>query len=106
MLGEIGRGESVGELAALTGEPRSATVVAIRDREAVRLAHEHFQRLLDRNPAILRRLVSMVVQRMRSRESGTAERELLDVTRSGLTATQVLVLRHADGGRLPAGTAR
>jgi NTE family protein len=31
ILGEIGRGETVGELALFTGEPRSASIVALRD---------------------------------------------------------------------------
>jgi len=33
LLRELGRGEVVGEFALLTGEPRSASVVAIRDAE-------------------------------------------------------------------------
>lgn len=31
ILGEIGRGETVGELALFTGEPRSASIIALRD---------------------------------------------------------------------------
>src|SRR4051812_3788123 len=34
---EIGRGEAVGEMALLTGAPRSATIIAVRDSRLVRL---------------------------------------------------------------------
>ena len=37
MIAQIGPGELVGEMSLLTGEPRSATVVALRDSEVVRI---------------------------------------------------------------------
>lgn len=40
MVGEVGRGECVGEMGVLIGGPRSATVCAVRDSELVRLSPE------------------------------------------------------------------
>jgi NTE family protein/lysophospholipid hydrolase len=62
VVGEIGRGEMVGEMAILTGEHRSATVRAIRDAGVVRLSKEAFDKIVPRNPRaamlIARRLVT------------------------------------------------
>ncbi len=33
ILEEVGRGAAVGELALLTGEPRAATIIAVRDSD-------------------------------------------------------------------------
>jgi lysophospholipid hydrolase len=47
---EVGRGESIGEMALITGEPRAATVYAIRDAEVVRLSQASFDQLLAQYP--------------------------------------------------------
>ena len=50
ILAELGRGETVGEMAILGGEHRSATVSAIRDTNLARLSRENFERLSARYP--------------------------------------------------------
>jgi predicted acylesterase/phospholipase RssA/CRP-like cAMP-binding protein len=61
LVAEIGRGEVVGEMALLTGAPRSATVVAVRDSQLVRLSQAAFERIATKCPAamlvVMRRLV-------------------------------------------------
>lgn len=52
VIRELGRGEVVGEFALLTGERRSATVVAIRDAELGRLPAAVFADLMRDHPAI------------------------------------------------------
>jgi NTE family protein/lysophospholipid hydrolase len=52
---EVGRGESIGEMALLTGEKRTATVYAIRDTEVVKLSQASFDRLLERHPRAVTR---------------------------------------------------
>jgi NTE family protein len=52
VLRELGRGEVVGEFALLTGESRSASVVAIRDAELGRLPAAVFADLMRDHPAI------------------------------------------------------
>lgn len=50
ILRELGRGESMGEIALLTGERRTATVYAIRDTEVAKLSKTSFDHLLGQHP--------------------------------------------------------
>ena len=47
---ELGAGAAIGELALLTGSPRSATVQAVRDGELLELDTDVFHELLERDP--------------------------------------------------------
>ena len=49
---ELGAGAAIGELALLTGAPRSATVQAVRDGELLELDAEVFHTLLNRDPGL------------------------------------------------------
>ena len=62
-LGEIGRGESVGEWSLLSGEPRVATPYALRDTELVRFSSESFHALIDRYPKALKTLTRTLIQK-------------------------------------------
>ncbi|MEO8202025.1 MAG: cyclic nucleotide-binding domain-containing protein, partial [Gemmatimonadota bacterium] len=61
-LREATRGETVGELALVTGEPRSASVIALRDTELARLSRADFTRLLEREPRAVFGLTRMLAQ--------------------------------------------
>jgi NTE family protein/lysophospholipid hydrolase len=63
LLGEIGRGECVGELALLSGEPRMATVCAVRESDVVRLSQELFARLLEQHPRAMLQIARLVARR-------------------------------------------
>lgn len=63
IVGEVGRGESVGEMALLTGEKRTATVRAVRDSELYRLSADAFNRLLERHPKVTMQLARRIVMR-------------------------------------------
>lgn len=65
VLGEIGRGESVGEMALLTGEPRSATVCAVRDTELVKLSRADFDRMAERQPQLMLEVARLIIARYR-----------------------------------------
>lgn len=67
-LGEIGRGETIGELALLLGEPRSATIVALRDSIVARLGSADFQELLTMEPKLVLTMARGVIQRYRHAE--------------------------------------
>jgi len=70
VVGEVGPGESVGEMAFFTGEPRSATVRARRDSVLVRLTNEEFEQLIARYPAILRQVTRLQIERLRKANVG------------------------------------
>ncbi|MDJ0770635.1 MAG: patatin-like phospholipase family protein [Ilumatobacter sp.] len=65
-VGEIGKGEVVGEMAVITDEDRSATIRAMRDTDLFRLPAEDFGRLIQRHPEMLRPFASVVVNRLRT----------------------------------------
>jgi predicted acylesterase/phospholipase RssA len=64
VLSHVGRGDSLGEVAALTGNPRSATVRALRDSVLARLGRTGLDQLLERHPklilALTRRLATWI----------------------------------------------
>ncbi len=64
LVAEIGRGEVVGEMALLTGAPRSATVVAVRDSQLVRLSQAAFERIASRCPAAMLLVTRRLVMRL------------------------------------------
>lgn len=57
-------GETVGEMAVISGEPRSATVTAIRDSELVKLTRVEFDRLVQSKPVIMNELNRLLVHRL------------------------------------------
>jgi predicted acylesterase/phospholipase RssA/CRP-like cAMP-binding protein len=69
VIGEVTDGESVGELALLTRETRSATVTAVRDSLLVRLDAGDFDELANRHPEMVSGLATLVVTRERNRRT-------------------------------------
>jgi lysophospholipid hydrolase len=63
---EVGRGASVGEAALLTGDPRSATVYAIRDTHLARLDAALFERVVERHPHATLQIARTAARRSRS----------------------------------------
>lgn len=57
IIREIGRGESVGELALVTGNPRSATARAVRDTELACLSRPAYEATLKNHPQVARHLL-------------------------------------------------
>lgn len=49
-VGRIGAGEAVGEMALITGKPRSTYVMALRDARLLRLGRDDFERILGHHP--------------------------------------------------------
>ncbi len=68
---ELGSGETVGEMALMSGEARSATVYAIRDTQLARLSKEGMLRFLTRHPeAAFQMLTRPLVSRLRRMTTG------------------------------------
>jgi len=63
---EMGRGQIIGEMALITGEPRLATVVTIRDSVLVRLAKSQFQHLLATSPQLSVVLTRQIIEHLRA----------------------------------------
>ena len=68
VLSEMTRGESIGEIALLTGEPRTATVVAVRDSALVRVTHQAFEEIVEKYPKVMHVIASLVVRRLLAKE--------------------------------------
>lgn len=67
---QLGRGSCVGEVAIFTGEPRTATVRAIRDSELVRLSKAELYRLIERHPGGAIEMMRILASRVRPTASG------------------------------------
>ena len=66
LLALRGPGDIVGESAALTGRPRSATVTALEPVRTVALVREHFRDFLARSPAVSFALLGLTSDRTRA----------------------------------------
>ena len=65
---QLRAGDLVGEVGALTGLPRSATVVASSDTDALEITREDFDRLLADHPRLEANLTRLLGARLRERE--------------------------------------
>jgi CRP-like cAMP-binding protein len=68
VLGRLGPGEAFGEMSSLTGELRSATVVALGDVEALVVPDDVFDDLRARRPLVAVALVRMLAERLAGAE--------------------------------------
>jgi len=70
-LVELGKGETLGEMALLTHEPRSATAYAIRDTQLARLDRASFDRIVAAHPQkMLGLFVGQMAKRLRQQNRG------------------------------------
>ncbi len=113
-LAVIHAGELVGELGVLDDVPRSASIGAIRRSDVIEIPAHAFRSAYDNDPAIARRLVTLLSNRMRAVNDGFADLTYLDLggrvakyllgesmRQKGSTIT--LALTQADLGRLLGG---
>jgi predicted acylesterase/phospholipase RssA/CRP-like cAMP-binding protein len=89
VVARLGPGSCVGEMALLTGEPRSATVRAIRDSELARISKREFDLLLDGHSRAATEIARTLVRRLRETTAATASKERV--------ATIALVPSHDAG---------
>jgi len=66
MVRELSRGEVIGEMSLYTGEPRAATVVAVRDSVLVKLAQRHFEAMLLHHPQVSLTFTRQMIRRLQS----------------------------------------
>src|SRR5262249_39584245 len=70
---------SVGEMALISGKPRSATVIALRDTEVGRWSKQAFEHLMLHHPQGLLRIAQLTVQRLETlqRQQNRSQRAAL-----------------------------
>ncbi|MEZ5467102.1 MAG: patatin-like phospholipase family protein [Lysobacterales bacterium] len=74
LVGRIHPGETVGEMALLSGHPRTATVRALRDSEIVRFSLQAFERLARAQPEAMLAVARIAVERLeRTLQGGRQE---------------------------------
>ncbi len=65
IVDEVIRGESVGEMALLSKESRSASVYAIRDTTLIKIPQAGFDRLMEKHPQSVLNIVHVIIRRFR-----------------------------------------
>jgi predicted acylesterase/phospholipase RssA/CRP-like cAMP-binding protein len=87
-IGQVLPGETVGEAGMLIGEPRSASVRAIRHSVLVKLGRQDFERLALKYPSMIMNLASNVAKRLHQNTTGA--------NRGKRPSLKVLCLRPLD----------
>jgi NTE family protein len=64
-IGDIVRGETVGEMAIFTGEPRYATITAIRDSVLVQLPKALFEKVIRENAYVALNVTKLIIERVK-----------------------------------------
>lgn len=83
---EMGRGQVIGEMSLYTDEPRSATVIAIRDSQLVRLPKSAFRTLLTLSVPASIALTRQVIYRLQNPQSAAAPARPVAITLMPVTA--------------------
>lgn len=68
-------GRTVGEISLLTGERRTATVVAVEDSQLLRYSRENFQALQEKYPQQMEKAVLSIIQRLEEAHLSSALRQ-------------------------------
>ena len=97
-VGKRGPGQLVGEMAALDGEPRSASMLAVSEVVVVVLSQDGFYEVLHRNPKMTIDLLMQVSQRLRAQTTRHAERS--NSLKQRVAAQLVTFAQRADSDRL------
>lgn len=84
-VAELGRGDSVGEMALITGDRRNATPYAIRDSLLVRFSRKAFEQIMMQHPRALLSICSTLVKRTQqaTRRPGALSHLVITVTPAG-----------------------
>ncbi len=64
LVGEVTAGEVAGEMALITGQPRSATVMGLRDTTLLRFSQAAFDDLVEKHPRAMFQLTRLIVRRL------------------------------------------
>lgn len=76
IFGDLGRGDIFGEMAAIDGAARSASITALTACRLGVLPGASFLRLVERSPVVLHRLLALLLARLRTQEQRLLDRGL------------------------------
>lgn len=86
VIGEIGRGETVGEMGVLSGEPRTATVIAVRDTVLAHASRDAFEQLLQLQPQLPIHMARLIIERVKRAAARPPVRKPATICLMGITA--------------------
>jgi CRP/FNR family transcriptional regulator, cyclic AMP receptor protein len=101
ILGIFGPGSIFGELSIIDGEPRSASMIAIRESKVVFVSRANFDALALANPEICRRIMVLLARRLRDVDNSLLATSFLSL--KGRTARLLLGLADAFGEHVGSG---
>lgn len=94
-LGEVARGEIVGEVGLIERAPRSATVVALRESTLARFSVDAFRTLVEAHPALMLQLSRTILARLGRPSTVTDRARSIAVTVTAPLDTRMSVTRLA-----------
>ena len=65
VVGEVSEGELVGEMSFMDNKPRSATVMALRDCELIKIPVQNVDEIIEKQPKWFQILVRTSIERLR-----------------------------------------
>jgi predicted acylesterase/phospholipase RssA/CRP-like cAMP-binding protein len=95
-IGEVGRGEIVGEMGLIERAPRSATVVALRDTTLARFDVDAFRALTATHPTLMLQLSRTILARLGRPSAATDRARSIAVTVVAPLDARVFVTRLAN----------
>lgn len=103
LLAILGEGDIIGEMGMVDGEPRSATISALKRCKVAFLPAAGFRRFADDNPSVYQHMLTILSKRLRASNDRLAAQQMLPL--SGRLARLFLKLSDGfgqplDGGRM------
>jgi CRP-like cAMP-binding protein len=95
ILGDIGAGEFFGELAAIDGQPRSASIVALTGATLARMPAAVFREMVHQHADVCSQVLAMLAARIRLLDTRVSEFTTLDVRHR--VFAELLRLSRPDG---------
>jgi CRP-like cAMP-binding protein len=101
ILSILRQGDFFGEMSLLDGEPRSATVIAMKDSTLLIIQRQNFLKQIDENPGLAKAILVEMSMRIRRADRRIGGLVLLDVY--GRVATFLLELASMEGKKVEGG---
>ncbi|MBN1880588.1 MAG: Crp/Fnr family transcriptional regulator [Deltaproteobacteria bacterium] len=101
ILSILREGDFFGEMSLLDGEPRSATVIAMKESTLLIIQRQNFLKQIDENPGLAKAILVEMSMRIRRADRRIGGLVLLDVY--GRVATYLLELASVEGKKVEGG---